>query len=112
MQIINDLVRNIQMIAAAVIIILLLFGGIGVYLFRTRKTVAAEKEVDYSEFRRKDVMEYVKLDDVAEDMLVSDNGRRFIAAIKCQGFSFADAEVEEKLQTIRGYVTFFNTWWV
>lgn len=108
MQIINDLVRNIQMIAAAVIIILLLFGGIGVYLFRTRKTVAAEKEVDYSEFRRKDVMEYVKLDDVAEDMLVSDNGRRFIAAIKCQGFSFADAEVEEKLQTIRGYVTFFN----
>ena len=108
MQIINDLVRNIQMIAAAVIIILLLFGGIGVYLFRTRKTAAAEKEVDYSEFRRKDVMEYVKLDDVAEDMLVSDNGRRFIAAIKCQGFSFADAEVEEKLQTIRGYVTFFN----
>ena len=83
MQIINDLVRNIQMIAAAVIIILLLFGGIGVYLFRTRKTAAAEKEVDYSEFRRKDVMEYVKLDDVAEDMLVSDNGRRFIAAIKC-----------------------------
>ena len=78
MQIINDLVRNIQMIAAAVIIILLLFGGIGVYLFRTRKTAAAEKEVDYSEFRRKDVMEYVKLDDVGEDMLVSDNGRRFI----------------------------------
>ena len=84
MQIINDLVRNIQMIAAAVIIILLLFGGIGVYLFRTRKTAAAEKEVDYSEFRRKDVMEYVKLDDVAEDMLVSDNGRRFFVR-RCRG---------------------------
>ena len=77
-------------------------------MFHTRKRAAVEKEVDYSEFRRKDVIEYVKLDDVTEDMLVSDNGRRFIAAIKCQGFSFADAEVEEKLQTIRGYVTFFN----
>ena len=45
---------------------------------------------------------------MTEDMLVSDRGKRFIAAIKCQGFSFADAEVEEKLQTIRGYITFFN----
>ena len=41
-------------------------------------------------------------------MLVSDGGKRFIGAIKCQGFSFGDAEVEEKLQTIRGYITFFN----
>lgn len=108
MQIINDLVRNIQIIAAAVIVILLLFGGIGVYVFRFRRRTAAEKDVDYSGFKRKDVVEYVKLDDVTEDMLVSDNGRRFVAAIKCQGFSFADAEVEEKLQTIRGYITFFN----
>lgn len=108
MQIINDLVRNIQIIAAAVIVILLLFGGIGGYVFRFRRRAGAEKEVDYSGFRRKDVVEYVKLDDVTEDMLVSDNGRRFVAGIKCQGFSFADAEVEEKLQTIRGYITFFN----
>lgn len=108
MQMITDLVRDVQMIAAAIILILLVFCGIGIYLFRIRKKVVEEKTVDYSSFNRKDIMDYVKIDDVTENMLVSDNGKRFIAAIKCQGFSFADAEIEEKLQTIRGYITFFN----
>lgn len=108
MQMITNLVRNIQLIALAVILILLLFGGVGIYFFKVKKKIVKEKQIDYSEFRRKDVMDYVPINDVTEDMLVSDGGKRFIAAIKCQGFSFADAEVEEKLQTIRGYISFFN----
>ena len=108
MQIIEKLVTNIQIVAVSVILILLVFGGIGMYIFRFRKRVSVEKNMDYSNFNRKDVVEYIRIDDVTEDMLVSDGGRRFIAAVKCQGFSFADAEVEEKLQTIRGYITFFN----
>ena len=44
----------------------------------------------------------------AQPSAEADGGKRFIGAIKCQGFSFADAEPEEKLQTIRGYITFFN----
>ena len=108
MQIIEKLVTNIQIVAVSVILILLMFGGIGIYIFRFRKRVSVEKNVDYSNFNRKDVVEYIRIDDVTEDMLVSDGGKRFIAAVKCQGFSFADAEVEEKLQTIRGYITFFN----
>lgn len=107
MQIITDLVRNIQIVAVSIVLILLVFAGIGIYLFKYRKR-AVEKEVDYSGFDREDMVKYVKFDDVAENMLVSDGGKRFIGAIKCQGFSFADAEVEEKLQTIRGYITFFN----
>lgn len=108
MQMITDLVKNVQIIAAAVILILLFFGGIGIYMFKFRKRSAVEKDPDYFSFNRKDVTAYIRIDDVTEDMLVSDGGKRFIAAIKCQGFSFADAEVEEKLQTIRGYITFFN----
>jgi len=108
MQIITNLVRNIQIIAGAIVLILLVFAGIGVYLFKFRKQATMEKEIDYSSFNRKDVTEYVKIDDVTDNMVVSNQGQRFIAAIKCQGFSFADAEVEEKLQTIRGYITFFN----
>lgn len=108
MEMISDLVKNIQIIAVAVMVMLLVFGGIGVYLFKYKKKNVQEVTVDYSRFVRKDVMEYVKIDDVTEDMLVLDGGKRFIGAIKCQGFSFADAEIEEKLQTIRGYITFFN----
>jgi len=108
MQMITDLVKNIQIISAAIILILLVFGGIGIYLFRFKKKAVSEKSVDYSRFNRKDVMDYVEFDDVTENMMVAEGGHRFIAAIKCQGFDYPDAEVEEKLQTIRGYVTFFN----
>lgn len=108
MQMISDLVSNIQIVAIAVMIMLLIFSGIGIYLMKYKNKNEREKILDYSQFDRKDVMEYIKIDDVTENMLVSDGGKRFIGAIKCQGFSFADAEIEEKLQTIRGYITFFN----
>lgn len=108
MQMITNLVKNIQLIAFAVMLILLFLSGVGFYFLKVKRRVVKEKQVDYSAFRRKDVMNYVPIDDVTEDMLVADGGKRFIAAIKCQGFSFADAEVEEKLQTIRGYISFFN----
>lgn len=108
MQVITDLVKNIQLIAVVIVLILLVFTGAGIYLLRIKKKVVVEKNLDYSQFQRKEIMDYVPIGDVTEDMLVSDDGKRFIGAIKCQGFSFGDAEVEEKLQTIRGYITFFN----
>lgn len=37
MQMITNLVRNIQLIALAVILILLLFGGVGLYFFKVKK---------------------------------------------------------------------------
>lgn len=108
MQVITDLVKNIQLIAVVIVLILLVFTGAGIYLLRIKKKVVVEKNLDYSQFQRKEIMDYVPIGDVTEDMLVSDDEKRFIGAIKCQGFSFGDAEVEEKLQTIRGYITFFN----
>ena len=108
MTMITELIRNIQIIAAVIIIILLVFCGIGLYLFKFKKRTVKEQALDYSSFNRKEVVDYIGSDDVADEMLVADGGKRFIGAIKCQGFSFADAEPEEKLQTIRGYITFFN----
>lgn len=108
MQVINDLVGTIQTIAISVILILLALGGIGFYFYKSKQKMRTEEAKDSSSFNRKDVLDYLKLDDVAESMLVMNGGTRFVGAIKCQGFSFADAEVEEKLQTIRGYITFFN----
>lgn len=108
MEIITNLISNIQIIAVSIIIILLLFTGVGVYLFKIKKKTVTEGTKDYAGYDRKNVLDYVKFDDVAEDMVVAGGNKRFIGAIKCQGFDYPDAEIEEKLQTIRGYVTFFN----
>lgn len=107
MQVINDLVGTIQIIAVSVIAILGILGAIGFYFYKSKQKMKEEEVADSSSFNRKDVLDYLKID-VADTMLVANGGTRFIGAIKCQGFSFADAEVEEKLQTIRGYITFFN----
>lgn len=108
MSMITELIRNIQVIAAVVILLLLAFCGIGIYLFRFKKRTVKDQASDYSSYNRKEVVSYIRFDDVADEMLVADGGKRFIGAIKCQGFSFAEAEPEEKLQTIRGYITFIN----
>lgn len=108
MQLIENLIQNIQIISAVVIICLLLFGLLGIYLIKFRRSKIVEKAADYSDFERKDTLEYIKFDDIKECMVVSEEKKRFIAAIKCEGFDYRDAETEQKLQTIRGYITFYN----
>lgn len=49
MQVITDLVKNIQLIAVAIVLLLLAFTGIGIYLLRIKKKVVVEKNVDYSQ---------------------------------------------------------------
>lgn len=108
MQMISNLVDGIQTIAVVLGLILLVLAGIGFYFYKHRRGVVTEKNIENSDFNRKDSATYIKFDDVTDDMIVADGGTRFIGAIKCQGFSYAEAEVEEKLQTIRGYVSFLN----
>lgn len=108
MQMISNLVDGIQTIAVVLGLILLVLAGIGFYFYKHRRGVVTEKNIDNSDFNRKESASYIKFDDVTDDMIVADGGTRFIGAIKCQGFSYAEAEVEEKLQTIRGYVSFLN----
>ena len=108
MQVISDLIQYIQTITVVVVILVVLFGLLGVYVLKVRKSKVVEKNIDYSRFERADTLEYVKFDDVGEQMLATDGSSRFIAAIRCVGLDYRDMEAEEKLQTIRGYLTFFN----
>ena len=56
MTMITQLIRNIQIIAAVIIIILLVFCGIGLYLFKFKKRTVKEQALDYSSFNRKEVV--------------------------------------------------------
>ncbi len=108
MQTIDTVVRSVRIIAVILFIVLALFGAAGFYFFRVHKSRIKEKMVDYSTFKRLDALEYVKFDDVSEMMVVADGGKRFIGGILCGGCEFRDAEDEEQLQVIRGYLSFIN----
>lgn len=108
MQTIDTLVRSVQIIAVIIVVLLAIFGAVGFYFMKIHRSRVQEKHLDYSQFRRLDSLEYVKFDDVGEYMVVADGKKRFIGAIVCSGCEFRDAEDEERLQIIRGYLSFIN----
>lgn len=108
MQTIDTLVRSVQIIAVIIVVLLATFGLAGFYFMKIHKSRVQEKHLDYSQFKRLDSLEYVKFDDVEEFMVVADGKRRFIGAVACSGCEFRDAEDEERLQIIRGYLSFIN----
>lgn len=108
MQTIDTVVRSVRMIAVIIFIVLAVFGAAGFYFFRIHRSRIREKSMDYSTFKRLDALEYVKFDDVSDMMVVADGGKRFIGGILCSGCEFRDAEDEEQLQVIRGYLSFIN----
>lgn len=108
MQTIDTVVRSVRIIAVIIFIVLAVFGGAGFYFFRVHRSRIKEKTIDYSTFKRLDSLEYVKFDDVSDMMVIADGGKRFIGGILCSGCEFRDAEDEEQLQVIRGYLSFIN----
>lgn len=108
MQTIDALVRSVQVIAAVLAAILLVAAGGGLYFFKCHRRRVTEKEVDYKSFERLDSIEYAKFDDVAEWMVVADGKKRFIGGISCGGCEMRDMEEGERLQVIRGYLSFLN----
>ncbi len=108
MQTIDTLVRSVQIIAVIIVVLLAICGAVGFYFMKIHRSRVQEKHLDYSQFRRLDSLEYVKFDDVGEYMVVADGKKRFIGAVACSGCEFRDAEDEERLQIIRGYLSFIN----
>ena len=108
MQAINTMIRSLQIITVVIVVLLAGFGLIGFYFVRTHRSRVKEQEMDYNSFKRKDTLDYIKIDDVEEFMIVTERKKRFVAAITCMGHDYYDAEAEEQLSVIRGYLSFLN----
>lgn len=97
------------MILLFVVFALIIGTGFFIYSRKYRKRRKnTENEVDYSSFIKKDTREYVKIDDIRDNMIVTDKKTRFIGAIKCDGFSFYTARPEEQYAVMNAYQSFFS----
>lgn len=108
MQVINTMIRSLQIITVVIVVLLAIFGLIGLYFVRFHRSKVREQEIDYNSFTRKDTLEYIKIDDVQDYMVVTEGKKRFVAAISCMGHDYYDAEADEQLSVIRGYLSFLN----
>lgn len=106
-ELINQAIAYLKLIGILIVGAGLLLLGLGFYFLKIRKVKSIESEIDYNSFDRKDTLEYVKFDDI-KGMVIDRERTRFISGIKCTGFDYADAEEDEKLQAMRGYLGFLN----
>jgi hypothetical protein len=108
------MVDRLYNIAVVVLILISILGvatlvGALFYNHAKQKRRKNNKSVDYSDFARKDAKDYIRIDDIKDDMIVLENGFRFVGIIDCQGFDFYSAHVLEQGNTVQNYLGFINT---
>ena len=93
-----------------VVLMLLAVGFFAMYMASIRqKRNRKEEDMYFQSLNRKDAKDYLDFEDIVDDMVVTDHHRRFIAAIKCNGFDLRSASSTQIASTLQGYLSFINT---
>lgn len=92
-------------VAIGVIIVAVLV----IYKLNHKTSGIYAEEIDYSSLKRVDSEDYLKFDDIKDDMIICDNGYRFVAAVRGYGFDFYHTSAEMQLAVEQGFVSFINT---
>ena len=58
------------------------------------------------DLKRKDVQDFVRLENIKDDMVITENGTRFIGAVRCYGYDFYSANAPVRERTMMGYINF------
>ena len=101
---------SIARIILAILVVLIVLGGLLIFYFVKikKKNKAVKYEVDYDSYDRKDAVDLCKFEDIVDNMIITDNGRRFVGVIKVRGFDYFYARSDERNRTEIGYSTFIN----
>lgn len=93
-----------------VVLMLLAVGFFAMYMASIQqKRNRKEEDMYFQSLNRKDAKDYLDFEDIVDDMVVTDHHRRFIAAIKCNGFDLRSASSTQIASTLQGYLSFINT---
>jgi hypothetical protein len=67
------------------------------------------KEKATPELPREDLDKFMEFDKIVDDMIVQDNGNRFVMVLKCQGINYDLMSEPEMLSVEEGFGSFLNT---
>lgn len=113
-----DLNSFINLLIAAMVVAILLVGGLAIYFIKIKKVMAKEEKIDYSRFERKNSKDYVNFDNIIscktgvsgdEFGVVVMPGYVFLAGLDIRGYNFASASADERHRTMVNSVALFNT---
>lgn len=106
-----DKVTNILIVFAVILVIIILIGAAAYLLYkRKRKPYKGTYDsTDYSGLAREDSKDYLKIDDIIENVIIANNWTRFIGVIDCVGFDFYSMSAREQFSVMNNYGVFINT---
>ncbi len=104
-----DKAFQLTMVFAFLLLFLALL-GVGVFLYmRAKKKGRTEEDEYYQKLDRYDSQDFLEFDDIVDDMVCMPGHRRFIAAIRCQGYDIYSASSAQIVSTMQGYIEFLRT---
>lgn len=65
-----------------------------------------EKKVGYS---KEDIFKFMEFDEIKDDMIVQNNGKRYTMVVKCKGINYDLMSEVEQMAVEEGFITFLNT---
>lgn len=110
MEFFDKLTHYFNIVICIMLIGLVIAGVIFFYYKKIRKSNATKEDlVDYSNLTRRNSADYIKMDDIKDNMIIAEGNRRFIGVLRCRGFNFYSAQVDEQAATISNFLSFINT---
>jgi len=61
------------------------------------------------EYTKKSIYSFMKFDAIQDNMIISNNGKRFVMVVECQGVNYDLMSGIEKASTEQGFLQFLNT---
>ena len=96
-------------ITAFVLLIVILLGAalVAIILFKRKKRNLLNEEDSPEKKNYKNALDLVKIDDIADDMIITEGRKSFIAVLKCRGADFLRSDLDEQVRTEYAYVNFW-----
>lgn len=107
----SEMIQRVTNIMYGVIAVLvLIIAGIAVFYFwskKHRRAKVSDRQISAS-LNRKDMRDYIRIDNIKDDMIIVDNGTRFIGGIRCFGYDYYSASAVAKDHTVTGFINFIS----
>lgn len=108
-----------MLITVLIVILAIALGGIIVLIMLSSRGNASrleensQKELSKSNpkatFNKHDVMKFMEFDKIEDDMIIQENGNKFIMVLRCQGINYDLMSETEMLAVEEGFSNFLNT---
>lgn len=107
-----DLFINVAIMLLAfilgIIVVLIYKEGRGVSKkIEDKSDKAPSKEADA--FQKEDLSKFMEFDKIEDDMIIQENGEKYVMVIKCQGINYDLMSETEMLAVEEGFANFLNT---